>query len=158
MSDTEEKDKKKDNTWCIVMFILNVIVLANTSHQHFIEVFSENGENYYIYNQIATWSTLGLWILTIIVSCGMIASRVSDNDGIEIFGGLCGSVLVFATVGILVTSIIYMGIIWNNDPDHTLPFYNKFWTEGATAFPNNNLVVNSTLHRRLVNTFRPIPV
>ena len=57
MSETDS-EKNKNNNFGFIIFILNVIVLANTTKEDFINIFKLNGENYYLLNQINTWGSL----------------------------------------------------------------------------------------------------
>ena len=151
MSESEDNDKNKNGNLTFIIFILNVIVLANTTKDDFMKVFIDNGENYYLYNQISTWGTLAFVIFTILFGCVIIAQS-SDNSSTCAFIG--SSILTLASIGLMITSLVFFGIFWYNDPQHTIPVYNKFWTEGATHFPTNQISVNSTFNRQLISSIQ----
>ena len=151
MSNSENDDEKKNYNWTFVIFVLNIIVLANTNREDFMSVFKENGETYYLCNQITTWGTLAFWVLSIFVACGLIGGEVSGSDNTMCI--LCSaSILLFCSLAYLVVAIVFMCIIWSHDPEHTFLGYNKFWTEGATSFTTGPSLVNTSLHGRLLSS------
>lgn len=151
MSNSDDENENKNYNWTFVVFVLNVIVLANTTREDFMSVFKENGETYYLCNQITTWGTLAFWVLSLLVSCGLIGREVSGND--NSFCVLCSaSILIFCSFAYLVVGVVFMCIIWSNDPEHTFLGYNKFWTEGATSFTTGPSLVNTSLNGRLLSS------
>lgn len=153
MTDGEKKDSNVGSL-AFPIFILNVVVLANTTREGFIQVFHSNGETFYLYNQISTWCTLGLFVLSILTACGVVGSSAANDGEVGWFGMICGSVALLALVAYLVTCIVFVGIMWYNDPEHTFLGYKKYWSEGATDFTSKVSLVDSTAANRTLTSLR----
>ncbi len=153
MTDEEKKDSNVGSL-AFPIFILNVVVLANTTREGFIQVFHSNGETFYLYNQISTWCTLGLFVLSILTACGVVGSSAANDGEVGWFGMICGSVALLALVAYLVTCIVFVGIMWYNDPEHTFLGYKKYWSEGATDFTSKVSLVDSNAANRTLTSLR----
>lgn len=106
-----------------VCFIIGILVLANTS----IDTWDEVGHQCYI-NYILF--TLSASLAVIVLICGGVClTMCSKNETLLSCIGFSVPVIF------LLTAYALMGIIWHEDPEHSVLFYKEFWTEWAFDIP-----------------------
>ena len=141
---SEENSGNSGNFMTLVLFILNIIIVTNTSHDDFELVISDGGL-FYQFHKCMMWFSISTLIALLIFAWLGGVSAISGNDivgnGSVIFGILTGiSILV-----LIILQYWQMGVLWHRHPEHTLMFYNEFWTDGLTHFPkmNNTQLIES---------------
>jgi hypothetical protein len=133
--------ERKNNTVSyipLILFVCNVLVLTNTNRDYFRQM---GKLDYYTFNQYSIWCSIGLFIETMILGWYGWLSIIRNRDGLETkikrVYGLC-------LVGMLICLIIIYSVlapIWSDDPTHSLPFYNNFWSDSVMDI---KMVTNST--------------
>ncbi len=104
-------------------FIIGILVLANTS----LDTWDEVGHQCYI-NYILF--TLSASLAVIVLICGGVClTMCSKNETLLSCIGFSVPVIF------LLTAYALMGIIWHEDPEHSVLFFKQFWTEWAFDIP-----------------------
>ena len=134
-------------SWIIFILLLgNGLVLANTDKH----VFTLLGKtDYYLFNQYCFWSTIGLFIETIILGWYGWLSIIRNRYDIHITQKRMYILCLLGMIICLSINYTYLGKIWDSDPTHSLPFYNNFWSDGVIDFSSlqHNNVNNTTVLR-----------
>ena len=147
-SDSKKSAQQSGAGFSLVMLILNVIIIQNTSRAGFEQVM-KYGDEYYSYHLYMMWasiSTIIMYVILMFLGC----SSLANEKCIYCAAAWSGLILV-GLFTIIVLQFVKMGELWDKDPQHTMPWYNPFWTESITHFPSGNSIVptNSTVNSNL---------
>ena len=132
LSRSSSEDKESQNNGIgvpVVLFILNIVIIESASREQFQRLGLEDRWDFHYFMMWVAASLLIALAITLWLGC---VAVVSENDCCATLTGLVGT---FTAIGWLVAVILQyvkMGELWDQDPEHTIFFYNKFWSEGIT--------------------------
>ena len=152
-SDDDDNDSKKNTQssgagLSLVMFILNVIIIQNTTRSGFEQVMPY-GDEYYSYHLYMMWASIGMMIMYLMLLFMGCCGVVNKSDGFMYCAGACSVLFLVGLLVVIILQFVKMGELWDKDPEHTMPWYKSYWSEGITHFPTSNITHfptgNSTL-------------
>ena len=146
MGDKEDNQKATKNgcSMSVVLFVLNIVILHNTTTSGFQSVMP-HGDKYHDFHvamMIAASVMMGMFMVLLWLGCIHVCS---DGGRCTIAVATWTSLTLLGIVAVLIMQYTRMGKIWHVDPQHTLFWYNSYWTEGITNFTNVMNVTNVTM-------------
>lgn len=133
MNTESGKSSKSNSIIPLVLFILNIIVITNTQKEVFHQLGHDSYYNYILFSLIYTYVVIGVSFLT---WGGVIFLATSNTEQynypykIQVLFFIMGCIIIGG-------NYYFMGKVWYDNPQYSLLFYNKFWSEGA--LPNLSL-------------------
>ena len=106
-----------------VCFIIGILVLVNTS----LDTWDEVGHKCYIDFIILTISAT--FSVIVLICGGVCLTMCSKNETLLSCIGFSVPIIM------LLSAYALMGIIWHEDPEHSVLFFKQFWTEWAFDIP-----------------------
>ena len=125
----EDNDKKRTYSAAIVLFILNIIIIESATFEQFQEI--GLGDRW-TFHYGMMWSAASVVIVSLILAWITCVTVVSENNGCERFAKSVGFICMAVLLASFIVQYCLMGNLWHTDPEHTIIFYHKFWTEGVT--------------------------
>lgn len=105
----------------IILFILSIVIIANVDKKVFDEI---DYQTYYNLIAMMLYSTVAIFISSIVLCLSIVCA---DNTCCKLIQLIVSSLpLLF-----LILFMVFIGMIWHHDPNHTVLFYPEFWTEWA---------------------------
>lgn len=134
MSSSDESNKSNGGALSLpfVLFILNIVVIANTSRDDFKALGHE------LYYQFEFFNLVGLVVFFayfIIYICGQAGAAATENQRLSLILNIGMGVLI---VSLITTTLYYMGSIWHGDPNHSILYYPEYWKESVMDFSCHN--------------------
>lgn len=126
MPENESDNNNNNNTSSVInfaCFIIGILVLANTS----LDTWDEVGHKCYIDFIILTISAT--FSVIVLICGGVCLTMCSKNETLLSCIGFSVPMIM------LLSAYALMGIIWHEDPEHSVLFYKEFWTEWAFDIP-----------------------
>ena len=120
MSDDDNKSKTYASGLSSVLLICSIIVLANVDPQEYKMIHKESYYNYILMIPCLIAGILGSVCLSLCLVCRK--------------GELYTIYVIIVCVGALAISYSFMGMVWYNDPKHSMLINKEFWTETAIKF------------------------
>jgi len=146
----EEKNNSSSSyILSLILLVLNIIIIKSASLEQF-ELIGL-GDRWKFHNYIMWSAAAALIALLVLLWLGYV-TVVSDND---CMANLVKGMVGLCTVGLIVISIlqyVFMGQIWDSDPEHTIFFYNAYWTEGVTNMNIPTIPTSNTTFTSLTPT------
>ena len=152
ISSSDEGEKNNSSSSYIlnlILLVLNIIIIKSASLEQFELIGLGDRWKFHNYMMWSAASTLITLLVLLWLGC---VTVVSENDCmaklVSGMGGLC-------TVGLIVILILqyfFMGQIWGRDPEHTIFFYNAYWTEGVTNMNIPTIPTSNTTFTSLTPT------
>ena len=121
-----ENESNNNNTSKVINFaclIIGILVLANTSLDTWDEVGHKCYIDFIIFTISATFSVI------VLICGGVCLTLCSKNET------LLSCIGISVPIIMLVSAYALMGIIWHEDPEHSVLFFKQFWTEWAFDIP-----------------------
>lgn len=130
MDNINNETEKSNNSGPIsfILFICTIIVIANTKQSVFEDLDHDSYYNLILFSLIATGILTGL---SLVSCCGVLVSISQENNTCLSFIQLATMVIALA---LLIGYYYYIGVIWHDDPSHSVLFYGDFWTTPALDF------------------------
>ena len=141
MSESDEKKSAASSGLSVafVCFILNIVITKSASYDQF-DVLGLGDR--WDFHHFMMWTAVGLIIACLFVMWVACAAVVSENDTVGGLAGCLGGLAGLGVLAVLIIQYVKMGQLWHRDPEHTIFFYNEFWSEGITDMS----IYNSTAH------------
>ncbi len=143
-SSDNDSSKSSETKGSLTGLILWSIVLANTDS----EVYDLLDKQWYY--KLAINNTIGFAAIL----GGLLITLCSLAWGFEKCASIMGGITTFAAFGIIITNLVYIGLIMDADIEHTFIGYKAFWRNGAMNFtrledpniimPSSHPIINST--------------
>ena len=129
-----------------ILFILNIVVIANTSRNNFKSLGHELYYDFELFNLVI----IGVFFAYFIIyTIGQVAAATNENKTL-IFILNIGMLVV--GLSYIVTTLYYMGSIWHEDPKHSILYYEEYWKESVMDFRClNTTQLNTNLTQSLRN-------
>ena len=130
---SQESSSSSSSSSCssFIGLVLSIIILANASHEEFSQLGITCYYNFILFIPISIGATL---LLTVLSSC-LLGSNPqlleSHSSCLRLMGGIW-------LVSLLITLYTLIGIIWYQDPHHSVIFYKEFWSELVVDKSVNN--------------------
>jgi hypothetical protein len=118
-------NSNRSSSLLMPLLICTIVVLANTSQETF-EKCMPYGREYFIHHV----TTLAVCGALIVFACLCPCLLMSINQESESSANMM--VMGITTLALMAVYLWSVIILWKNDPDHTVMFYNGFWTETPT--------------------------
>lgn len=131
MNNINDETEKSNNSgpFPTILFICNIIVIANTKQSVFEDLDHGSYYNLILFSLIATGILTGL---SLVSCCGVLVS-ISQENNTCCLGFIQLATMVIA-LALLIGYYYYIGVIWHDDPSHSVLFYGDFWTNPALDF------------------------
>ena len=148
-NETEEKSSKSSSiSGAFVLFILNIVIIKSGSLEQFERIGLGERWKFHEYMMWASVAIVISLLVTIWLGC---VTVISENDGCASIFGLVSTLCMIGLLAAFVIQYVYMGKLWDHDPEHTIFFYGAYWNEGVTDMslanlPSNPSTGNTTLH------------
>jgi len=133
MSNEEKSGSGSASSLPFILFVLNCIIVANTTKDDFGLVI-DGGEDFYSFH--LTCMIASICMIVCILGLGWLAgvSAMSGNESCSRLTGILGGVMGLGLLVLVAVQYWKMGVIWDRHPHHTIMFYRDFWTDGLTHF------------------------
>ncbi len=132
LSDSSSEDKESQSSGIgapLVLFILNIVITESASREQFQLLGLGDRWDFHYFMM---WVSASLLIaLTITMWLGGV-TIVSENNFCANLTGLVGTFTAIGWLVAFISTYVKMGEMWDKDPEHTIFFYNKYWSEGIT--------------------------
>ena len=128
---SEVNTNRNHSPWLMPILICTIVVLANTSQDSFEECMPY-GREYFIHH-VTTLAVCGALIVSSCV-CPCLFMSTNHKSNPNVYNVLLMGIIVLALMAVYLWSVI---ILWKIDPDHTVMFYNGFWTNMSTQCDHN---------------------
>lgn len=131
MSEVNTNKNSNNSSWLFPILICTIVVLANTSQDTFEECMPY-GHEYFIHH-VTTLAVIGTIIVSSCVCpCLLMSINHESQSGANM---IVVGIIALALMAVYLWSVI---ILWKIDPEHTVMFYNGFWTEMPTLCDHNH--------------------
>lgn len=148
--DRKTKATSSGLSMSLVMFVLNIVVLHNTTVDGFHQVMS-HGDQYHEFHKVMMWTAISMALMFVVLIWLWCVMMCSENERCARCTGGWGTLTLASLVSVLILQYVKMGEIWHSDPKHTMFWYGPYWSEGITHFPDNASLVLNTTNLRGVN-------
>ena len=122
-SDNNNNNNNTSSVINFACFIIGILVLANTN----LDTWDEVGHKCYIDFIILTISAT--FSVIVLICGGVCLTMCSKNETLLSCIGFSVPMIM------LLSAYALMGIIWHEDPEHSVLFFKQFWTEWAFDIP-----------------------
>ena len=141
---TEDEKKSSNATLgpAFVLFILNIIIIQSGSLDQF-ELLGL-GERWK-FHHFMMWCAVGVMIATLVMMWLACVTAISENESVAIITTIVAGLCTLGLLTVVVLQYYQMGLLWHDDPHHTIFFYNEFWHQGI-AETTYNATLHSTVH------------
>ncbi len=130
MSDSDSKSSNGSIlSTSFVLFILNIIIIKSATYDQFLVL--GLGERWK-FHEYMMWAAVGLFIATLVIIWFGTVSVVSENETCFNITGVISTLALIGLFTVFILQYVWMGEMWHKDPEHTIFFYNKFWSDGIT--------------------------
>lgn len=144
MSSQENGDKNGSLSLPFVLFILNIVVIANTTKDNFNTLGYSLYYDFQLFNLIIIGVFFGYYIIYMI---GQVKVVTDENKKLSLLLNI-GMISLIASY--MIVTLYYMGEIWHQDPRHSIFFYPEYWKESVMDFSCLNVTqLNTTLNNHL---------
>jgi len=124
----------------VVLFVLNIVILYNTTLEGF-QLVMPHGTQYHDFHTAMLWASVTMIILFGILVWLSCVTICSENDRLSVFTSGWGVLTILGILAMGILQYVKLGELWHTDPDHTMFWYGSYWSEGVTHFPDNATVV-----------------
>ncbi len=132
LSDSSSEDKESQSSGIgapLVLFILNIVITESASRGQFQLLGLGDRWDFHYFMMWVSASLLIALAITLWLGC---VTVVSENNFCAKLTGLVGTFTAIGWLVAFISTYVKMGEIWDKDPEHTIFFYNPFWTKGIT--------------------------
>ena len=117
----ENQTQSSQLTLNFAIFILAILIVANTEKE---EWFALDYQTYYYFI-----------VFSLLASSTMIFTTCMTCTGVLCAENACGKMFIAIAMAlpfiVLVIFYVFICMIWHHDPNHTILFFKKFWTEAS---------------------------
>ena len=138
-------------SFLFIIFILNLVVITNTSRPNFKSLGHELYYDFELFNLVS----IGVLVVCHIVYTVGITFTVTHFNKKLINRLTIDFILLYLCL--IVTNLYYMGSIWHDDPNHSIFVYEEYWKESVMDFSclnSTHVNINLTQSLRNVNICR----
>lgn len=128
-----ENNSNNSSGFNLVLFILNIVVIANSKREIYQDLGTESYYNFILCMLIISCLGLGFNILTcfgVCLSLGVNREKAKSSGCLIVVPVL----LVLLVVGVILAIYYFMGVIWDEHPTYSVLFYKQYWSELLTKF------------------------